>query len=285
MFPLQKQMVNSYITSNCGFTGHILGSRAGEMSARVPLPSTLASHVANPDPSDQLKRPQDLEYSARRFHDVDDDGSLPNTPELECEASVSGDNSGIDALNEDTTEFLTNFFRNFVGISQYRHRDNKYMSTAKRVVNDVLEKHKITYNGMIVRLSLDDQGDDMSFVSSVAKSLFADGTTNWGRIVSLLAFGAAVCQSLKEKGRGHCVDLVSQEICTYLLSEQRNWLVNNNSWDGFVEFFRVSDPETTVRNTLVAFLGIAGVGALLAQLNMMAIFKGLPASTRLHNSR
>lgn len=83
---------------------------------------------------------------------------------------------------------------------------------------------------MIVRLSLDDQGDDMSFVSSVAKSLFADGTTNWGRIVSLLAFGAAVCQSLKEKGRGHCVDLVSQEICTYLLSEQRNWLVNNNSW-------------------------------------------------------
>lgn len=37
--------------------------------------------------------------------------------------------------------------------------------------------------------------------------------------------------------------------------------------DGFVEFFRVSDPETTVRNTLVAFLGIAGVGALLAQLS------------------
>uniref|UniRef100_A0A8C7X109 MCL1 apoptosis regulator, BCL2 family member b n=1 Tax=Oryzias sinensis TaxID=183150 RepID=A0A8C7X109_9TELE len=284
MFPLQKQMVNSYITSNCGFTGHILG-RAGEMSARVPLPSTLASRVANPDPSDPIKRPQDLEYSTRRFHDVDDDGSLPNTPELECEASVSGDNSGIDALNENTREFLTNFFRNFVGISQYPNRDNKYMSTAKRVVNDVLEKHKITYNGMIVRLSLDDQGDDMSFVSSVAKSLFADGTTNWGRIVSLLAFGAAVCQDLKEKGRGHCVDLVSQEICTYLLSEQRNWLVNNNSWDGFVEFFRVSDPETTVRNTLVAFLGIAGVGALLAQLNMMAFFKGLPASARLHNSR
>ena len=82
---------------------------------------------------------------------------------------------------------------------------------------------------MVNKLSLDDR-EDTSFVSSVARSLFADGTTNWGRIVSLVAFGAVVSQYLKEKGRGHCVEQVGQEISTYLLTEQRDWLIKNNSW-------------------------------------------------------
>lgn len=164
---------------------------------------------------------------------------------------------------------------------------------------------------MINKLSLDDRGNDVTFVGAVAKSLFADGTTNWGRITSLIAFGAAVCQSLKEKGRENCVELVGQNISDYLVSEQGDWMVKNNSWvsratitgcmdksgcitarietcpvstvtlplhqlqilipclciclqDGFVEFFRVADPEFTVRNTLMAFAGFAGLGATLA---------------------
>uniref|UniRef100_A0A3Q0RA11 MCL1 apoptosis regulator, BCL2 family member b n=1 Tax=Amphilophus citrinellus TaxID=61819 RepID=A0A3Q0RA11_AMPCI len=121
-------------------------------------------------------------------------------------------------------------------------------------------------SGMVNKLSLDERGEDVTFVSAVAKSLFADKTTNWGRIASLMAFGAVVCQRLKEKGRDNCVELVSQEISTYLLSDQRDWLVKNNAWDGFVEFFRVADPESTVRNTLMAFAGFAGIGATLALL-------------------
>lgn len=83
---------------------------------------------------------------------------------------------------------------------------------------------------MLNKLSLDDKGDDVSVVSAVARSLFSDGTTNWGRIASLLAFAAAVCQHLMEKNRVNCVELVGQEISSYLLSEQREWLVKNNSW-------------------------------------------------------
>ena len=83
---------------------------------------------------------------------------------------------------------------------------------------------------MINKLSLDKTGDDMKFVGEVAQSLFADRITNWGRIASLVAFGAVVSQHLKERGRENCVDLVGQEISTYLLSDQRDWLVKNNSW-------------------------------------------------------
>lgn len=83
---------------------------------------------------------------------------------------------------------------------------------------------------MINTLSLDDRGADASFVSAVAKSMFADGTTHWGRIASLVAFGAVVSRDLKEKGKEDCVELVAQEISTYLLSDHRDWLIKNNAW-------------------------------------------------------
>ncbi|KAM9355434.1 induced myeloid leukemia cell differentiation protein Mcl-1-like [Pholidichthys leucotaenia] len=196
-------------------------------------------------------------------------GSLPCMPELQCdsEADVSGYSTAYKALENETKRLLSRFLLDFTGISKCQRNEEKAISTMKRVVNDVLQKHRYAYNGMINKLSLANRGDDMSFVSEVARSLFADQTTNWGRITSLVAFGAAVCQYLKEKGRENCVELVSQEISTYLLSEQRDWLLKNNSWDGFVEFFHVEDPESTVRRTLVAFAGLAGIGAALA-LNM-----------------
>lgn len=83
---------------------------------------------------------------------------------------------------------------------------------------------------MINKLSLEDRGDDVSFVSSVAKSMFEDGANNWGRVASLVTFGAVVAQYMKDNGRRDCVEQVAQEISTYLLTVQRDWLVKNNAW-------------------------------------------------------
>ncbi|CAK6967800.1 induced myeloid leukemia cell differentiation protein Mcl-1b [Scomber scombrus] len=197
-----------------------------------------------------------------------EDGSLPCSPELlsDSEPDVSGCPAEEEALENDTRQLIKHFLRDFTGLSKPRWSESKPLSTMKRVVEDVLEKHRYAYKGMINKLSLDDRDDDMRFVSSVATSLFGDRTTNWGRVASLVAFGAVVCQYLKEKGRENCVDLVGEEITMYLLTDQKDWLIKNNAWDGFVEFFRVADPESTVRNTLMAFAGFAGIGATLALL-------------------
>ncbi|KAL0961669.1 hypothetical protein UPYG_G00352860 [Umbra pygmaea] len=122
--------------------------------------------------------------------------------------------------------------------------------------------------GMINGLSLDDSGYDVRFVSAVAKSLFADGTVNWGRVVSLLAFGAALSHHLKDKGNENCMELVGEEISVYLLTDQRDWLIKNNSWDGFVEFFREADRESMLANVLLTIAGFAGIGAILTLLIM-----------------
>ncbi|MBN3323367.1 MCL1 protein, partial [Atractosteus spatula] len=120
--------------------------------------------------------------------------------------------------------------------------------------------------GMIAKLGLEQKGEDVSFVTGVAKSLFSDGKTNWGRIASLVSFGAVVAKQMKDSGRERCVEAVGQAISDYLLQDQREWLLNNRGWDGFVEFFHVEDPESTIRNALMAFAGVAGLGAGLALL-------------------
>ncbi|XP_077455468.1 induced myeloid leukemia cell differentiation protein Mcl-1b [Stigmatopora argus] len=200
--------------------------------------------------------------SHRRSSDEEDSqGSAVGTPTMEEEHD-----GGNDALDAETRLLISHFLREFNGLSTARWNENRKHKTMKRAVAILLEKHKYKYNGIINKLSLDDRGDNVGFVGDVAKSLFSDGTTNWGRVVSLVAFGAVVSQYLKDKDRVHCVDLVAEEISSYLVSYQRNWLLKNNSWDGFVEFFREVDPESTLRSALMAFAGVAGIGATLAML-------------------
>lgn len=89
---------------------------------------------------------------------------------------------------------------------------------------------------MIARLN-PEQKEDVSFVKTVATELFSDGITNWGRIASLLTFGAMVCKHQNDGGLGKCVSLVGEEISSYLLTDQRDWLLKNKAW---VSYFFIS---------------------------------------------
>ncbi|KAM3850271.1 induced myeloid leukemia cell differentiation protein Mcl-1-like [Diretmus argenteus] len=248
-------------------------------SAQLARASSIDSHSGNvPASGDTLKRPKALGVTAANTNgfaaattksireDDNDGGSLPCTPDVQADMDMPSCPAGDEVLERDTRQLIDTFLTDFTGLSQPRWKQGDALATMKRVVEGVLEKHQYAYNGMVRKLMLDERGDDMRFVTSVATSLFGDRTTNWGRIASLVAFGAVVCQYLKEKDRQHCVSLVGWEISTYLLTNQRDWLIKNNAWDGFVEFFRVADPETTVRNTLMTFAGFAGIGATLALL-------------------
>ncbi|XP_016359516.1 induced myeloid leukemia cell differentiation protein Mcl-1 homolog isoform X1 [Sinocyclocheilus anshuiensis] len=181
------------------------------------------------------------------------DGSLPATPDPQ-------------ELGSDTRQLLLDFYRTHTGMSLPDRKRHHALPTMKRVVADVVIKHQITYRGMLQHLQLDSQPDDLSFIGCIAKTMFRDDTTNWGRIVSLVAFGAVVCSRLKELQRERCVETVAQQISSYLISEQHDWLLNNKGWHGFVEFFRVEDVESVVRSALMAVVGCAGIGAGLALL-------------------
>ena len=83
---------------------------------------------------------------------------------------------------------------------------------------------------MIRTISCADVKDIGKLVGVVAIDLFEDGIINWGRVTSLLAFGAVVCQHLKDRGMDNCAELVGEAIAVYLVTNQKTWLVENNSW-------------------------------------------------------
>ncbi|TKS82654.1 Induced myeloid leukemia cell differentiation protein [Collichthys lucidus] len=190
------------------------GTHCHRVDTPLTMPASLDSHNGNVSSNGGQSRPKILDVNPTKGYkpkhvfggvgDTDEqEGSLPCTPELESDSELDVVSpAGNEALDNETTQLISLFLRVYTGLSTRRwNQKNEPLDTMKRVVDGVLEKHKYAYNGMITKLSLDDRGDDASFVSAVAKSLFGDGTTNWGRVVSLVAFGAVVSQYLKEKSR------------------------------------------------------------------------------------
>lgn len=192
------------------------------------------------------------------------DGSLPTSPD--SQPTIPNFPPSYTELECETQELIGNVYRIRMGLSRTGPSKHRVQSTLWRVLDDIIAKHQIAYNGMVQKLNLKQQPDDMSFVSIVAKSMFSDGTTNWGRVASLVAFGAVLCQHLAEIQREHCVDAVVRQISSFLTTDQHTWFINNKGWDGFADFFHVEDPESAVRSTLIAVAGMAGLGALGALL-------------------
>ncbi|KAI5106208.1 MCL1, BCL2 family apoptosis regulator b [Silurus meridionalis] len=189
-------------------------------------------------------------------------GSLPTSPEFDCDEVAS---VGC-FLEHNTREIIADFFSLYTSPSYRCGRHNKVLQTMERVVDSLLVKHELVYKGMLTKLNLEEKGEDVSVICTVATEMFKDGITNWGRIASLLAFGAVVARFQKDSGRGHCVSQVAQQISSYLMGHQKEWLLKNNSWDGFVEFFHVPNPESSVRSALTSIVTVAGIGAVLAYL-------------------
>ncbi|CAM5175015.1 unnamed protein product [Eretmochelys imbricata] len=141
----------------------------------------------------------------------------------------------------------------------------KALGTLRRVGDGVMEKHQIAFQGMLRKLDIKNE-EDLKSVTAVATHVFNDGVTNWGRIVTLISFGAFVAKHLKSINQENCINTLAGIITDVLVTGKRDWLVNQRGWEGFVEFFRVEDLEGSIRNVLVAFAGFAGLGASLAYM-------------------
>uniref|UniRef100_A0A8D0E855 MCL1 apoptosis regulator, BCL2 family member n=2 Tax=Salvator merianae TaxID=96440 RepID=A0A8D0E855_SALMN len=139
------------------------------------------------------------------------------------------------------------------------------LETLRRVGDAILDKHQLAFQGMLKKLEIKNE-EDLKTVSEVATHVFSDGVTNWGRIVTLISFGAFVAKHLKTINKENGISTLADIITDVLVTDKREWLLNHNAWEGFIKFFHVEDIEGSIRNVLVAFAGVAGVGAGLAYL-------------------
>lgn len=262
--------VQNGVADNKGFMEDIGAPSAASNMGSVAKPFSLKAENELDDCLDEVDSSPRVSLPERKglgfdggFHSSDYDESLPTSPDSHL--SVPEFPTEEAKLERETRELIVSFYRSYIGLSRSERSRHKALGTMKRVVDDVLIKHAIAFKGMVDRLDLDHR-EDMSFVQDVAEKTFGDGTTNWGRITSLVAFGAVVSEHLKRAGRPECVETVAVQISSYLANHKYDWLRENNGWNGFVDFFHVEDPEALVRNTLMAVAGFASLGAGLAFL-------------------
>ncbi|XP_047393215.1 induced myeloid leukemia cell differentiation protein Mcl-1-like [Sciurus carolinensis] len=141
----------------------------------------------------------------------------------------------------------------------------KALETLRWVGVGVQRNHEMAFQGMLRKLDIKNE-DDVKSLSRVMVHVFSDGVTNWGRIVTLISFGAFVAKHLKSINQESCIEPLAESITDVLIRTKWDWLVKQRGWDGFVEFLHVEDLEGGIRNVLLAFASVAGVGAGLAYL-------------------
>ncbi|XP_067169590.1 induced myeloid leukemia cell differentiation protein Mcl-1 [Apteryx mantelli] len=204
-------------------------------------------------------------------------GSLPGTP--------SASETGIDELRQDSLELIGRYLREAAGEAEPGAKKlfpgllggpgrpggagdgvmEKALETLRRVGNGVMQKHELAFQGMLRKLEIKKE-EDLQSVCEVAAHVFSDGVTNWGRVVTLISFGAFVAKHLKSINQEKCISSLARIITDALVSSKREWLMSQGGWEGFVDFFRVEDLEGSIRNVLMAFAGVAGLGASLAYM-------------------
>ncbi|XP_008582844.1 PREDICTED: induced myeloid leukemia cell differentiation protein Mcl-1 isoform X1 [Galeopterus variegatus] len=192
------------------------------------------------------------------------DGSLPSTPPPAEEEE--------DELYRQSLEIISRYLREQATGSKDAKpmggsgaASRKALETLRRVGDGVQRNHETAFQGMLRKLDIKNE-DDVKSLSRVMVHVFSDGVTNWGRIVTLISFGAFVAKHLKSINQESCIEPLAESITDVLVRTKRDWLVKQRGWDGFVEFFHVEDLEGGIRNVLLAFAGVAGVGAGLAYL-------------------
>jgi len=83
--------------------------------------------------------------------------------------------------------------------------------------------------GMLRKLEIQKE-EDLQSVCEVAAHMFSDGVTNWGRVVTLISFGAFVAKHLKSIKQEKCISSLAGIITDALVSSKREWLMSQGGW-------------------------------------------------------
>uniref|UniRef100_A0A8C8YP84 Bcl-2 Bcl-2 homology region 1-3 domain-containing protein n=1 Tax=Prolemur simus TaxID=1328070 RepID=A0A8C8YP84_PROSS len=142
----------------------------------------------------------------------------------------------------------------------------KALETLRRVGESVQRRHDIAFQGMVRRLDIRNV-DGVKDLSEVMVCVLNESVISWGRITTLISFGACVAKHLKSINQERCIEPLAESITDVIVTIKRDWLVEQRGWDGFVEYFHVDDLEGDIRNVLLAVAIVAGIAAGLVYLS------------------
>ncbi|OCT66479.1 induced myeloid leukemia cell differentiation protein Mcl-1 homolog [Xenopus laevis] len=217
--------------------------------------------------------------------DFNNGGSLPCSQDDELDEDLDSGSQGSssppdspvcpkDGLYMETHRLIVAFFRTYCGEESGGYKascllhhgvQHKALETLLRVGGDIIEKHHMAFTGMLQRLSINSR-EDLQKLSEVPALVFNDGVTNWGRIVTVISFGAFVAKHLKSIHLEDCINNLAEYFTQFLMTSKKDWIIKEKAWEGFVDFFHIEDYESGLKTVLMAFSSVAFLGAGLAYM-------------------
>ncbi|XP_007549112.1 PREDICTED: bcl-2-like protein 10 isoform X1 [Poecilia mexicana] len=156
----------------------------------------------------------------------------------------------------------------------------------RRLAQDVEAQHQARFHSLAQGFLKHCGTDLCSNLRKVMDEMVGDGHFNWGRVVSLFAFAGVLARQLREQtGKNPGPDSGKQQelqqepvscralaetIADYLEKHKKDWLQENNGWDGFCSYAhnaREVSQDSSMKTALVAVagVGIAGLTFLLVR--------------------
>ncbi|KAF7241532.1 Bcl-2-related protein A1 [Varanus komodoensis] len=89
-------------------------------------------------------------------------------------------------------------------------------------------------------LEISSISDASRIFSQVMEEEFADGTTNWGRILTIFLFGGILAKKLKQHGIPLTAENTEQLSCfitDYIVNTKAKWINENGGWVRFLLSF------------------------------------------------
>ncbi|XP_041646964.1 bcl-2-like protein 10 [Cheilinus undulatus] len=155
----------------------------------------------------------------------------------------------------------------------------------RRLAQDMEAQHQARFHSLAQTFLRQCGPDPCSSLRKVIEELVGDGLLNWGRVVSLYTFTGVLARQLQEQkdmkpgldpgkgqklgqGPGHCRGL-AETIADYLGEEKKDWLLENDGWEGFCKFSRSAREASQDLSMKTALFAAAGVG--LAGLTFLLV--------------
>lgn len=132
------------------------------------------------------------------------------------------------------------YMRHHCRLSSKQQRGLKeHVETLVRVGDEVEQKHRSLFRGMIKRLDVCSQSKVQlkELLRRVFDEMFADNHQNWGRIVTVLVFGACVSKTLLDKNHKELADMVAEYVGESVHTRSHEWVSKQGGWVSTFFFF------------------------------------------------
>ncbi len=124
----------------------------------------------------------------------------------------------------------------YIALHTTQGQTTKYTKTMRKVVDQLSDTYNDQFTELIKKLDIR-QINGLQTICAVAEGLFADGTNNWGRIVTLYAFGGFVAKQALESNVADLADVIADFIGFYVSKTLKPWIDSNNGWVMTLWFF------------------------------------------------